>query len=485
MAAGAGLRLPLIMKTASTVTRGIADQKPLARSTVFAYGLPGIGAGYMYLLIGLYVMKFSTDVLLISPLVMGLIFSASRIWDAISDPLVGYLSDRTRARFGRRRTWMVASVLPIAGGFLMIFAPPAGLTGTGLVIWMAVAIIGWYSVMTAFFVPHLSLGAELTANYHDRSRLFGYRHGFYTAGSILCLITMQLLIGAEAEGPSVARSRAFELALPACLVMGGMILFAVFRLRERPEFQGRITGNPLRAFADVWRNEHARLLIIVTLIENIGSAAIGVLTLYVTQYVVGAPAMAPLVILAYMVPSATSVPLWLPLSRRIGKVRLWMYSMLLTGFSFGGMFALPFIPPEFRLALMFAMAAFAGLAAGCGGTIGPSVQGDVIDYDEHRTGERKEGSYFAAWNFVYKSAFGIMLALTGFVLDLSGFVPNQRQTMATQVWMVGLYGMFPLVCYSIGAALFSRFKLDEAAYGKIRQALDSGGTNGRSPVSSA
>ena len=214
---------------------GTLDRLP--RTTVFAYGLPGIGAGYMYLLVGLYVMKFSTDVLLISPLVMGLIFSASRIWDAVSDPLVGYLSDRTRSRFGRRRTWMVASVVPIAGAFVMIFAPPSGLTGTGLVIWMAVAIIGWYSMMTAFFVPHLSLGAELSTNYHERSRLFGYRHGFYTAGSILCLVTMQLLIGAEAEGPEAARARALELSLPACLVMGVMILFAVTRLRERPEFR--------------------------------------------------------------------------------------------------------------------------------------------------------------------------------------------------------------------------------------------------------
>jgi GPH family glycoside/pentoside/hexuronide:cation symporter len=118
------------------------------------------------------------------------------------------------------------------------------------------------------------------------------------------------------------------------------------------------------------------------------------------------------------------------------------------------------------------MAAFAGLAAGCGGTIGPSVQGDVIDYDEHVTGERKEGSYFAAWNFVYKSALGIMLLMTGFALEFSGFVPNQEQTMEVQLVMVGLYGLFPLVCYVVGALLFSRFKLDEKAYQKIRQDLD-------------
>ena len=456
-----------------TELAGVADRLPA--STVTAYGLPAIGAGYMYLLVGLYVMKFSTDVLLISPLVMGLIFSASRVWDAVSDPLVGYLSDRSRSRFGRRRTWMAASVIPIGAVFVMIFAPPAGLTGAWLVAWMAVAIIGFYSIMTAFFVPHLSLGAELSTNYHERSRLFGYRHGFYTLGYILCLVTMQWLIGAEAEGGEAARYWALTLSLPACAVMAVLVLFAVVKLRERPEFQGRVGTSPVRAFADVWRNEHSRLLIIVTLIENIGSAAIGALTLYVTQYVVGAPHMGPAVILAYMIPSALSVPLWIPLSRRVGKVRLWMFSMLGTGISFGGMFMLPFLPPELRLGVMLVFAAFAGLAAGCGGTVGPSVQGDVIDYDEHLTGERKEGSYFAAWNFVYKSAAGIMLALTGFVLDFSGFVPNQQQTLSTQVWIVGLYGLFPLVCYLVGAALFSRFKLDEAAYAEIRAKLDAGG----------
>ena len=161
------------------------------------------------------------------------------------------------------------------------------------------------------------------------------------------------------------------------------------------------------------------------------------------------------------------------LSRRFGKVRLWMFSMVLTGLSFGGMFVLPFLDTmETRLVTIFVLAFFAGLAAGAGGTIGPSVQGDVIDYDEHLTGERKEGSYFATWNFVYKSAMGVMLALTGFVLQASGFVPNQEQTMTVQLAMVSLYGLFPLVCYAVGAALFSRFKLDEQAHAEIRAQLD-------------
>ena len=440
---------------------------------LFAFGAPAVGAGYMYLLLALYVMKFSTDVLLIAPAIMGLIFSVSRIWDAISDPLVGYLSDRTTTSLGRRRTWILFSFVPIAIGFYAVFAPPVSLSGDALTWWMAASIIGFYSAMTIFFVPHMALGAELSNDYHERSRLFGLRHAFYTVGSILSLGTMMLLLNEEFREGGDVRAMAEEYALYAIIAMSVLVLYAVVNLRERPEFQGRLNSSPSSAFRDVWQNPHARLLVIVTFIENVGSSAIAVLTLYVTQYVVGAPLSAPFIILAYMLPSTASVPMWLPLSRRFGKIRVWMVGMALYGLAFGGMFFLPFLESvDARLTLIIVMAAFAGLAAGCGGTIGPSVQGDVIDYDEYKTGERKEGSYFAVWNFTYKSALGVMLLLTGFVLEASGFVPNQPQTMTVQIAMVSLYGALPLLCYAIGVVLFSRFKLTEQEYSVIRAELD-------------
>ncbi|MEJ2133589.1 MAG: MFS transporter, partial [Gammaproteobacteria bacterium] len=221
---------------------------------------------------------------------------------------------------------------------------------------------------------------------------------------------------AEQQGPDVVRATAFSFSGLAALVTAALILLAVIRLRENPDFQGRVSHNPFHAYKDVWQNRHARLLIVVTFIENVGSAVIGLLTLYVAQYVVGRPSLAPLMILTYMVPSTISVPMWLPLSRRFGKIKLWIFSQLLTGVSFGAMFVMAFLDSEVaRLWIIFVFAFTAGLAAGCGGTVGPSVQGDVIDYDEYRTGERKEGSYFAAWNFVHKSATGVMALITGYV----------------------------------------------------------------------
>ena len=374
----------------------------------------------MFLLIGLYLMKFATDVLLIAPAAMGTIFGLSRIWDAVSDPVAGYLSDRTNHRTGRRRPWIFLSIVPIGLAYTMAWSPPASLSGSALIAWMAVGVFGFYSAMTIFIVPHMSLGAELTTDYHDRSRIFGTRHITWTLGSILALVGMAVLIRAESVSSTASRETASQLAVLAALVTALLVGYTAVRIRERPEFQGRGAERPFAAFADVWKNPHARLLLVVTLIENLGAATIGILTLYIAEYVVGRADLAPVFILSYMVPSIASVPLWVPLSRRFGKKRLWIFSMLLTAFSFGGMFFLG----EGDIVLISVLAASAGVAAGAGATIGPSIQADVIDFDEYLTGQRKEGAYFAAWNFVFKASFGITLMLTGYVLQFSWFGTN-------------------------------------------------------------
>ena len=441
--------------------------------TTIAYGMPGLGAGYMYLLMSLYVMKFSTDVLLIAPAVMGVIFSISRIWDAVSDPIAGYLSDRTTFKFGRRRTWMLISFIPISFGFLAVFSPPESMQGQSLDLWMMIAILSFYSAITLLNVPHMALGAELSEDYHERTRLFGVRHIGFTLGSILALVSMSFLISEENNPNGDVRQLAGSLAFYAIGAMSLMIFFAVSKLKENPEFQNRVNKNPFKAFRDVWINPHAKILIIVLFIENLGGAVIGVLTLYVTQYIVEAPAWAPLIIFAYMLPSALSVPLWIPLSRRFGKIRLWVFSLAFSGLSFGGIFIIPFLESVTdRLIVMFIGAALGGMAAGCGGAIGPSVKGDVIDYDEYLTGERKEGSYFAALNFVFKSATGIMLLVTGFVLQFSGFIPNQPQTMEVKIALISLYGLVPLVFYSLGAyLLYKKFKFGEKEHAAIKQQI--------------
>ena len=187
--------------------QSLPDQKtPLA--TILTYASPAPCIGFMFFLVSMYLMKFSTDVLLIAPGVMGLIFGISRIWDGISDPLAGYLSDRTNTRFGRRRPWLLASLVPIVVVFLMMWSPPQMLTGAALVAWMAVGVIGFYTAMTIFGVPHASLGAELSMNYDDRNRVFGWRHVCFMSGAFVAIGGMRLLIASDAP-----RATATHLAL--------------------------------------------------------------------------------------------------------------------------------------------------------------------------------------------------------------------------------------------------------------------------------
>ena len=442
--------------------KSVRSSETISLVTLIDYNIPTIGVGFMFFLVSLYLMKFATDILLISPVMMGFIFGLSRIWDAITDPLAGYLSDRTNFSMGRRRPWMIASAPFVCFSFLMIWYQPVELSVAISSFWIAVAVLLFYSAMTAFNVPHHSLGAELSPNYHERTKVFGVRHMVWNCGSLLALLAMhQLIVG---NNP---KKDAFDIALIAGLITFALIIWTVFRTQEREEYQGRGEKNPMTAFSDVLRNKHAVLLLLVFFIENLGFATIGILTPYVAEYIVLRPERTAIYILTYLIPCILSVPLWIALSKRIGKKETWLISMVLTGFGFGGMFFLYAGADSLILILAF----ICGIGAGSGAAMAPSIQSDVIDYDEYLTGKRKEGTYFASWNLVFKTATGITFMITGFVLGASGFVPNQEQTESAKFAILFLYALFPFFCYLIGGLILTRFSLNESAHQKIRQAL--------------
>lgn len=448
---------------ATSPGRRRAKRPPVPRRVIAAFNLPTVGVGYMFLLVNMYLMKFATDELLISPSAMGLIFGLSRIWDAVTDPVAGYLSDRTHSRLGRRRPWILASIVPVSLAFFMVWNPPATLTSGWTVAWMTAGIFLFYSAMTIFIVPHTSLGAELSVDHHERTRIFGARHVTWTLGAFLAVGGMAVLI-ASAD----PRATATWLSVVAVLATAAMLGWMVLGVAERDAYQGRGEHDPFKAFADVLRNPHALLLLAVFLIESVGGATITVLTAYVSEYIVRTPENTAYYILLYMIPSAATVPAWVWVSRRVGKKQLWIFSTVLTGLGFGAMMFLT----EGAVATISILAFLLGACAGAGAVVAPSIQADVIDYDELVTGQRKEGAYFAAWNFVFKAATGITLMLTGLVLDAAGFAPNQEQTESAKLALKVLYALFPLACYLIGALILTRFRLDEAEHARIREALD-------------
>lgn len=444
--------------------RTTADHGNLSLRTIVAYAYPTAGISFLVFLFAAYYFKFATDILLIAPAAMGLIFAAARIWDAVSDPMAGYLSDRTRSRFGRRRPWLFASVIPVAIVPVLIWSPPAFLDETWIIVWVTVGILAYETALTMFIVPHTALGAELSMSHHERTRVFAFRHvgwmtGFFINAGAIYLLTHT----------TEPRSMALILSAAGGGVTALLVLTSAVQLRERSEHAGRGPSNPLRAMSDVVKNPDARLLLMVFLIENLGTATLGILVPFVLQYVVGSPGAVHLVLLCHFVPSLLIIPLCVPLTRRFGKKAVWAAAGLTSTASYTGYFFVG----QGDLPLMLFFTVGTGIGLGIAMVVGPSVQADVIDYDEHETGERKEGLYYAAWNFIRKVAQGVTAVLAGFTLQLIGFVPNAEQTESTQTAISVLFAGLPATAMAIGTALFIwKFKLTEDEHKRIRAKLD-------------
>jgi GPH family glycoside/pentoside/hexuronide:cation symporter len=442
-----------------------AADAPLRLRVLVAYAVQGVGVSFLSTLFVVMYLKFAVDRVGVSMVAMGGIFLAAKIWNALADPIVGSWCDRTRSRWGRRRAWLLGSALPFAWFTWMAWAPPSALAGERLLVWVAVSVFGFYSAMTAFQVPHAALGVELTHHRQSRNRVFAVKY----------VVQMLGLFGAfwvgvtVVDDPESGRMGAAWLGLTGGL--GAALLVALplpFLPRERSDYQGRGGVSIARALGDVGRNPEARLLLFVFFVEALGLGGLTVLVPFVTQYVMHRPDLTREMLSIYVIAGVVGVPLWVWLARRFEKRRLWLVAMGMGGVGFGSLLGLG----ENDWPLMVVSSLIAGTAQACGNSIGQALKADVIDLDELRTGERKEGSYFAAWSFVNKLGNAILASSAGLVLGLAGYVPNEEQTDLVKHAMVFLLGGMPLLGYGIGALAFARFTLSEAEHARIRRELD-------------
>jgi Na+/melibiose symporter-like transporter len=436
------------------------------------YALPGMGANFLFSLVLVMYMNFATDVLGVAASAVGAIFLACKVWDAISDPVVGRLSDRTSTKLGRRKSWLLASSVPLAITGLAMWAPPRSLDEVQLVVWISVSVFAFYTAYTLFDVPHMALGAELTFDARDRNRVFGVRQLFRTFG----LFAAFGLGAAALEDQSQARDNARWMALAVGVFAAVTIWIAVSLLPKEPEgHQGRGGESPFRAMRDVWQNPHARLLLFVFFIEQLGLGGIGVLVPYAVRYVILQPDMISEILSIYVVSTVVSIPIWVWLGNRNDKRRLWLIAMFMGGVGFG----LLILIGENTVGTIVVACILAGASSGCGPTLGQAIKADVIDWDEYHTGERKEGAYFAAWSFTSKLATGLMLGVVGFSLDFSGFDPTlPAQSELTQWTIRFLMGGVAMVGFAFGIMAFRHFALGPKEHQRIRAAIDRGETPG-------
>ena len=433
----------------------VVHDERIPTSRILMYSAPMLGVFAANTLLNFYFLKFSTDVLLVAPALIGTVLLAARVWDAVTDPAAGWLSDHTRSRLGRRRPWLLGSALPFGLSVYMLWSPPESLSSGQLSVWVGLAIFLFYTAYTAFRVPHMALGAELSRGYHDRTRVFGISQAFESLGMFVAAGALFFLENAEAPR-EFARMLSIGIGVFACV----LIVLASLRLRERAEFQGRSGKSPMGTFRDVLKNPHALMLMGAIFMEQLGFAALVALLPYISDYVILTPGDTAIYLFGAVGSLLLSIPVWIAISRRIGKKQVWLWSIAAKIAIFAAMFTLG----EGDGLGMAILSALFGAMQGCGSVVAPSLKADVVDWDEARTGERKEGAYFATWNFMQKAAAGVALWAIGLMLSWTGFVPNEPQSDATIQGMRFLVAGAPLLLHVVAFALVAKFGLSETEH---------------------
>ncbi len=429
---------------------GSPEKTPIGR--LLLYGGPILGVAYLLFFVQFYFLKFATDVLLLSPAIVGAIFAVAKLWDAVADPFVGSWSDRSRSRLGRRNPFLLAALPFLALGFAMLFSPPASIGGGALYGWVTAALFVFFTAFAVYTIPHAALGAELSRDTHERTKLFASRQIGFTIGMLLAFVAIQIAM--DAEDP---RARAASLGLATAIAGAAVLAITPLTVRE-PEVETGGGGKGVRAAVrDVLRMRPARLLFTVYFIESLGVGAVGTMGPYAAEYGLERPDIVGTLPAAYVLAAVASIPLWVRVARRFGSRDTWLAAMALSALGFAGLFL---IGPG-SVALAVGSLVVAGIGMGCGGVLSSAILAQVIDLDAARSGERKEGIYTAALAFVLKFGTSIATALAGLVLSVAGFVPNEPQGASSLLGIRILFAGLPCIGFLVGALLFRNFTLDD------------------------
>ena len=432
------------------------DAPALPWGRALAFGIPACAIAGPNFLVQSYFLNFATDVLLLAPATVGLLLAGTRIWDAVSDPAVGFLSDRTRTRLGRRRPWLFAAAPLVAVIFYALWNPPNSLGPAALIFWAGASLLAVTTAATAWNIPHAAFGADLARDSYARSKIYGIRYMCIISGVAGSFGVMQWIV--NSSDPRAAAGNAAWLigAAMVCLLFIPPLL-----LRESTRVIARDDESFLRTLRAVAGNGQARRLLFAVAAEDMAMTAQGAVAPYMAIYVLERTDMIGLIPAFYIVPMVLSVPVWVALARKYGKPRVWYFALWGGSVSYASLFMLD--AGDLSKALVFLT--FAGLFSGCGGPMGPSMLADVIDQDASESGAPKEGVFFAALLFVQKSSGAFVVLLIGFSLSASGFVPNQPLTPASDFAIRACLAIAPALMFALATFALRRYMRESGRSG--------------------
>jgi Na+/melibiose symporter-like transporter len=412
---------------------------PMRTAIKLGYGIGQIGTGVKNTAFSIFLFFYYNQVLGVPGSLAGIASLLALLIDAITDPMVGQMSDRLKSRWGRRHPFMLIGAAPFGLALYLLFAPPAGLDEYGLFAWLLGFAILVRVLLTFFFVPHLSLGAEIVRDYHERTALIGYRMFFQMGGGLF--VSMVGLVIFFPPSETFANGMLNAASYPGFAVFAGILgtvamLWSIFATRSTiPLLSDPIVdpdaAHPILGFITVFRTLKQfafRKLFLTMLVFTTIVGVTQTLIIYTGTYLFGFSPQQLAIAAASPVLGVLFGPLAIKKMSQIYDKKNSMIICLILGSIFGfstqTAFLFGILEPmsvENRLIFVFLMNGvsqifFVGLYI-----VMDSMLSDTIDQHELDTGRREEGLFFSASSFAQKASFGLGALVAGIGLDVIRF----------------------------------------------------------------
>ena len=418
--------------------------------------------GAMAMPIAIYLPPLYSGSLGLTLATVGMIFTLARVWDLVTDPIMGIVIDRYGSRWGQYKHWVALAIPMVMLAIYKIFIPnPADVTALYLGFWMLVLYLGY----TMLSIAHNSWGSFLASDYDERSRLFGWREIFIIIGMVFVLAipaTMDFF-GQSNTPDKVAGMGLFCLILFPLTVIPTLVAVPDKVAERKGALGWRDMVALLRSNPLLWR------LLTADFTTSFAMSATAALYIFFATYVFELQNHASLALLLYFVAGFLAMPVWLKFAYRMGKVGAIKLAVGYTMVLQGGLF---FVTEPGNVALFWSYTFLAGLAFGAGPTLLHSMMADLTDIDELKTGQKRAGMYFALLATINKLGGAVAVGVTLTAADkLFNFTPGAANSQTA------IDGLLLIFCFAPAAALaltylpLYRYPLTKEKHAEIRSSL--------------
>jgi GPH family glycoside/pentoside/hexuronide:cation symporter len=443
------------------MTTAVQDRLP--RRTKFLYGISDFGFACTDTIMQVLFAIFMTDVVGVKPAYAALAIFIGRTWDYINDPLMGFLSDRVRSRWGRRRPFLLIGFIPFGFMFAMMWFRPPTDNQFLLCVYYAIAYFLFDTSYTFVTMPYVALTPELTQDYDERTSLTSYRMAFSILGSLIAFIVPLIIIGTMRPENS---GRIFSMGIIFGAVCALPLLLTFFGTREKPQYFTQSQPSLRESFRAVWRNRPFLFAAGIFLFTWTAVDIIQAFLLYFLKYRMNLEGQSDLILGAIFITALLVLPFWNWVSRKTDKRKAYIAGMIFLSVI---MVALSFLGPSAGMPLVLFMAVMAGIGVSAIHVLTWAIIPDAVEVDELATGRRHEGIFYSLVTLFKKIASSIAIPLTLLVLDWSGYVSNVAvQKPSTILAIRVLTGPVPSILL-VGGIIFALFyPLNRAGHARTR-----------------